>query len=69
MEGPRQQNVAENLARLGMSTVLLSAVGGEEFGRQILERTAALIAWGTATPAIHKAAQRANGHTSAIDRC
>jgi pseudouridine kinase len=33
------RNVAENLARLGVSTVLLSAVGDDATGRQILEVT------------------------------
>ena len=34
------RNVAENLARLGQPTVLISAVGRDPFGAQILERTA-----------------------------
>ncbi len=34
------RNVAENLARLGERTILLSAVGHDPFGAQILERTA-----------------------------
>lgn len=34
------RNVAENLARLGQPTVLVSAVGRDPFGAQILERTA-----------------------------
>jgi pseudouridine kinase len=34
------RNVAENLARLGQSTVLISAVGRDPFGAQILEHTA-----------------------------
>jgi pseudouridine kinase len=34
------RNVAENLARLGQPTILLSAVGRDPFGAQILERTA-----------------------------
>lgn len=34
------RNVAENLVRLGQPTVLLSAVGRDPFGEQILERTA-----------------------------
>jgi len=34
------RNVAENLARLGQPTILLSAVGHDPFGTQILERTA-----------------------------
>jgi len=34
------RNVAENLARLGQPTTLLSAVGRDSFGAQILERTA-----------------------------
>jgi pseudouridine kinase len=34
------RNVAENLARLGQATVLLSAVGRDPFGAQILEHTA-----------------------------
>jgi len=34
------RNVAENLARLGQPTILLSAVGRDPFGTQILERTA-----------------------------
>ncbi len=35
------RNVAENLARLGVSTVLLSAIGDDAAGRQILEVTEA----------------------------
>ncbi len=35
------RNVAENLARLGVPTLLLSAVGDDEAGRHILEVTAA----------------------------
>lgn len=35
------RNIAENLARLEVPTVLLSAVGDDAFGRQILERTRA----------------------------
>jgi len=34
------RNVAENLARLGQPTILLSAVGQDPFGAEILERTA-----------------------------
>ena len=34
------RNVAENLSRLGQQTILLSAVGDDAFGTQILERTA-----------------------------
>jgi pseudouridine kinase len=34
------RNVAENLARLGISTTLLSAVGDDASGRRILQRTA-----------------------------
>jgi pseudouridine kinase len=34
------RNVAENLARLGQPTILLSAVGRDPFGAQILKRTA-----------------------------
>jgi pseudouridine kinase len=34
------RNVAENLARLGQPTILLSAVGDDAFGTQILERAA-----------------------------
>jgi len=34
------RNVAENLARLGQPTVLMSAVGRDPFGAQILEHTA-----------------------------
>ena len=34
------RNVAENLARLGQPAILLSAVGRDPFGAQILERTA-----------------------------
>jgi pseudouridine kinase len=34
------RNVAENLARLGQSVVLISAVGNDSFGKTILERTA-----------------------------
>jgi len=34
------RNVAENLARLGVPTVLLSAVGDDEEGRYLLKRTA-----------------------------
>lgn len=33
------RNVAENLARLGQPTILLSVVGRDPFGAQILERT------------------------------
>ncbi len=33
------RNIAENLARLEVPTVLLSAVGDDAFGQQILERT------------------------------
>jgi pseudouridine kinase len=33
------RNVAENLARLGQPTILLSAVGRDPFGAEILERT------------------------------
>lgn len=32
------RNVAENLARLGMETTLISAVGPDDFGRQLLEQ-------------------------------
>lgn len=35
------RNVAENLARLGVSTMLLSAVGDDSVGQQILETTQA----------------------------
>jgi pseudouridine kinase len=35
------RNIAENLARLGVPTLLLSAVGGDEAGSHILEVTAA----------------------------
>jgi pseudouridine kinase len=35
------RNVAENLARLGVSTLLLSAVGDDSVGRYLLEATAA----------------------------
>ncbi|MBI4759327.1 MAG: carbohydrate kinase family protein [Chloroflexi bacterium] len=35
------RNVAENLARLGVPTALLTAVGDDAFGRQIVEHTAA----------------------------
>ncbi|HNR96074.1 MAG: Pseudouridine kinase [Chloroflexi bacterium ADurb.Bin180] len=35
------RNVADNLARLGQSVVLISAVGKDGLGKQILERTAA----------------------------
>lgn len=38
--GGAGRNVAENLARLGQPTILLSAVGDDAFGKQILERTA-----------------------------
>ncbi len=34
------RNVAENLARLGIDTTLLSAVGDDSSGRRILQRTA-----------------------------
>jgi pseudouridine kinase len=34
------RNVAENLARLGQQTILLSAIGDDAFGTQILERAA-----------------------------
>ncbi|MDH4137735.1 MAG: PfkB family carbohydrate kinase, partial [Anaerolineae bacterium] len=35
------RNIAENLARLGVRTTLLSAVGDDEWGQRILESTAA----------------------------
>jgi len=35
------RNVAENLGRLGVPTILLTAVGDDAFGQQIVERTAA----------------------------
>ncbi|MBN1266462.1 MAG: hypothetical protein JXA25_13280 [Anaerolineales bacterium] len=35
------RNVAENLARLGMETVLITAVGDDPEGRNLLEKTAA----------------------------
>lgn len=35
------RNIAEGLARLGVRTTLLSAVGDDEWGQRILERTAA----------------------------
>lgn len=35
------RNIAENLARLGLRTTLLSAVGNDEWGQRILECTAA----------------------------
>lgn len=35
------RNVAENLARLGVPTVLLAAVGDDAFGLEIVQRTAA----------------------------
>jgi len=35
------RNVAENLARLGMETILISAVGDDAEGRMLLEKTAA----------------------------
>jgi len=35
------RNVAENLARLGVPTVLLAAVGDDAFGMEIVQRTAA----------------------------
>jgi pseudouridine kinase len=35
------RNVAENVARLGVSTMLLTAVGDDTFGHQILAQTAA----------------------------
>ncbi len=38
--GGAGRNIAENLARLGQPTILLSAVGRDPFGAQILERTA-----------------------------
>jgi len=34
------RNIAENLARLGIQTVLLGAVGSNRFSRYILEKTA-----------------------------
>jgi pseudouridine kinase len=39
--GGAGRNIAENLARLGQPTILLSAVGRDPFGAQILEHTAA----------------------------
>jgi pseudouridine kinase len=35
------RNVAENLARLGVPTCLITAVGGDAFGEEILRRTSA----------------------------
>jgi len=37
--GGAGRNMAENLARLGVATALLSCVGEDDFGRRILERT------------------------------
>jgi len=39
--GGEARNIAENLARLGLRTKLLSAVGKDNFGTAILEQTAA----------------------------
>lgn len=39
--GGGARNIAENLARLGVQATLLAAVGGDSFGRMVLERTAA----------------------------
>ena len=53
------RNVAENLARLGQPTVLLSAVGRDPFGAAILERTAAAgvdVSNVTIQPGYHSAA-------------
>ncbi len=38
--GGTAHNVAENLARLGADVVLISAVGGDIFGRQLVQHTA-----------------------------
>lgn len=38
--GGTARNVAENLARLGADVVLISAIGDDEIGRQLLEQTA-----------------------------
>ena len=38
--GGAARNIAENLARLGVNTVLLSVVGGDVFGQTILSHTA-----------------------------
>lgn len=38
--GGGARNIAENLARLGVKATLLAAVGGDSFGRMVLERTA-----------------------------
>lgn len=39
--GGEARNIAENLARLGVHTMLLSAVGGDSFGEKILQETQA----------------------------
>lgn len=38
--GGGARNIAENLARLGVEATLLAAVGGDSFGRMVLERSA-----------------------------
>ncbi len=38
--GGGARNIAENLARLGVKTTLLAAVGGDSYGRMVLERSA-----------------------------
>ncbi|MFN8473203.1 MAG: carbohydrate kinase family protein [Anaerolineae bacterium] len=38
--GGAARNIAENLARLGIDTILLSVVGGDSFGQTILAHTA-----------------------------
>ena len=58
------RNVAENLARLGQPTILLSAVGRDPFGAQILERTATAgvdVSRVIIHPDYHSAAVRARG--------
>ena len=38
--GGGARNIAENLARLGVNTILLAAVGGDSYGHLVLERSA-----------------------------
>jgi len=69
------RNVAENLARLGQRTILLSAVGRDPFGAQILERTASAgvdVSRVIISPQCHSAAYVAilderGGKTLAVD--
>ena len=69
------RNVAENLARLGEPTILLSAVGRDAFGAQILEHTARTgvdVSRVIIHPDLHSAAYVAvldemGGHAFAVD--